>query len=102
MAWIAIGALYGYCAWATYRLRSSGWWLVVLILVVLTASNAVTYSRHSVTELYELMGFTDQQLRQIQQFNFLDGGMMVWGSVGFMVPILGYLAYAKRFFGTCR
>lgn len=98
LGYLVFAGVWAWCARALYRLDARGWWLLVAGVCVFTVSNIITYSRHDVMELYALMGYPEQQLEQMKKFNFLTSGWMVWGSLVFMLPFLGYLIYVKRFF----
>jgi hypothetical protein len=90
--------LWGYCAYALYKLDLRGWWLIVAGLCLFSLSSALTYANHDISELYRLMGYPEEQIAQIQKFNFLKGGMMIWSSVIYTIPFLLYLIYIRRFF----
>jgi hypothetical protein len=96
--YLVIAAIFGYSAWAMYKLDPRGWWLVFIGLCLFSISNIITYARHDVMELYRLMGYPAAQLEQMQKFNFLKSGTMIWGSLLFTLPFLGYLIYVKKFF----
>jgi len=97
---ILLTALWGYAAWAVYRLEWRGWWIVVVSIVLFSISAFVTYSQRDLNELYSLMGYPEEQIAQIQKFNFLKGPAMAWTSIGGVVPLLGYLLYVRKFFRT--
>jgi hypothetical protein len=95
---LAIIALWVYCAWAIYHLKSAGWWTVLITIAALLVSAVLTFSRVDLMDMYRLMGYPDQQIEQIQRFNFLTNrSMLVLMSVG-SLPSLGYLLYIKRYF----
>ena len=50
-------------------------------------------------EMYRLMGYSETQLMQIQQFALLQHGGLFWSSVVGFVPVFGYLLYVRKFFG---
>jgi hypothetical protein len=91
--------LWGYCAYALYKLDLRGWWLIVAGLCIFSLSSVLTYAHHDIFELYRLMGYPEEQIAQIQKFNFFKGGMMIWGSLIYTVPFLIYLIYIRKFFG---
>lgn len=95
---IIMAVLFGYCAWALYKLKWSGWWIVVAIMCIATVSVFLTYSRHDISELYALMGYSGEELAQIQKFNFLNGKTLAWQTLGGMVPTLGFLLFLRRYF----
>lgn len=95
---VVLAFLWAYSAWAFYKLKSIGWWMVVVSIVIFTISAFVTYSRRDLVELYALMGYPQEQIAEIQKFNFLKGATMAWASLCGAVPLLGYLIYLRRFF----
>jgi hypothetical protein len=99
--YLAMGALWVYCAWACYRLERRGWWLVLLAVIFLGASSVITYARVDIADMYRLMGFPADQIDQIQRFSvFQKGtGFLIWTCAAF-VPMLLYLFFVKRFFPT--
>jgi hypothetical protein len=95
--YVLLGLVWGYSAWALYKLDRRGWWLIVASLAVFSISGFITYSRHDVSELYSLMGYSQAQLEQLQKFNFLKGRSMAWLTLAGMTPFLGYLLYIRKF-----
>jgi hypothetical protein len=96
--YILVALLFGYSVWALYKLRWSAWWIVVVTMSLFSVSAFITYSRHDISELYILMGYSEQELAMIRQFTFLKGNTMAWYSLGGMAPFLGYMLYLRRFF----
>ncbi len=97
-AQMGLAVVWGYCARAFYKLDVRGWWVLVASLCLFTVSHVLTYSRHDLIELYQLMGYPEQQIEQIRKFNFMTGTTMAWGGALGMLPFFGYLIYVKRFF----
>jgi len=96
---LVIAVLWGYSARALYRLEWTGWWIFLVGMCVLSLSAVVTYLRHDLSEMYRLMGYPEQQVAQLEQFNVVfKGQTLAWSTVIFMVPCLGYLLYLRRFF----
>jgi hypothetical protein len=96
--WTVLAALLAYAAWSIYRLQPAGWWIVALTLIVLTVSNAVTFSRIQLSTLYREMGYPEKQIEQIQQFGVFGPTQMVVWTLVFMAPIIGYLMFVKKYF----
>ncbi len=94
----ALAVLFAYCSWALYQLKWSGWWIVVAVVCLGAVSAFITYSRHDISELYTLMGYSDQELAQIQKFTFLNNKTVAWQTVGGLVPLLGYMIFLRRYF----
>jgi hypothetical protein len=96
---IAMAALWGYCAWATYRLDPKGWWICVVGFGVWTISAVLTFARVDLIEMYRMMGYSGQQLAQMEQFSGAFGGstlllLMIMSAVLWF----GYLLFVKRYF----
>ena len=68
------------------------------MLVVLTISNVITFSRVDLMTLYRHMGYPEKQLELIEKFNIFTPAQIVMWSVLFMVPIIGYLIFIKKYF----
>ncbi len=95
---MGLAGLWGYSAWALYRLRSLGWWMVLLSLCVMTASAWVTFTRIDLLEMYRVMGYPEQQIEMMRQYSFIQGRSMVYFSLAGAIPILGFLLFVKRYF----
>lgn len=100
--YLLVAILWTYAAWAMYKLRWIGWWIVVVSVVLFGVSAFLTYSRHDITELYELMGYPAEQLALMKKFTFMTGSGMAWMTAGFMLPFLGYLIFVRRYFAAAR
>ena len=96
--WVVVAALLAYAGWSIYHLRPAGWWIVVLSLIVLTISNAVTFSRIQLSTLYREMGYPEKQIEQIEKFGMFGPTQMVVWTLVFMAPIIGYLMFIKKYF----
>jgi len=94
---IFIAVVWSYAAWRLYRLDVRGWWLILIALVVFMVSSVLTYARHDVVEMYQLMGYPEAQIEQIKQTGLLQGNRMSWFMVLSVLPFLGYLLFIKKF-----
>ena len=95
---LAIAALWTYAAWLLYQLKPQGWWLILTALIVFMASSLVTFARHDMLEMYQLMGYPQAQIDQIQKTGLLTGNRMTWLMSFSMLPFLGYLLFIKKYF----
>jgi len=98
IVWLLLAALLGYAAWSIYHLRVAGWWIVLSMLVVLAISNVTTFSRVDLMTLYRHMGYPEKQLELMEKFNIFTPPQIVMWSVLFMVPVIGYLIFIKKYF----
>jgi hypothetical protein len=87
-----------YAAWGTYKLRIRAWWCSVLLIVVWALSAGITFSRVSLWEFYERMNFPEQQLEMMKQFAMPQSPVMVLFVGLWVVGLLGYLLYTRRYF----
>lgn len=91
-------ALWSYSAWAMYRLKPAGWWIMLITFTAMMVSSLLTFSRVDVVEMYRLMGTPEQQIQQIQQYGFLQGRNMLLLIALCALPLFGYLLYVKKYF----
>ncbi len=96
--YLALAAIWGYAAWAVYRLEWRGWWMVFVAFILFGVSNVITYSVHDISEVYALMGYAPAQVEQMGALGFSGRTPMAWWSAAFILPLLGYLWYIRRFF----
>ena len=79
-----------------YRLKPLGWWLVLAAMIVFTISGALTFARHDIVEFYQVGGYPQAQIDQIQKTGL--GDELKWLMVVAMLPFLGYLLFIKKYF----
>jgi hypothetical protein len=95
---VALAFLWGYCAWAVYRLRSAGWWIVLISFCLASVSAWMTFRHLDLAELYRVMGYSERQIDSIKQFSFLQGNRLAYWSLACVVPMLGFLLFVKSYF----
>jgi hypothetical protein len=95
---LGLAVLWAYSAWAIYRLRIVGWWLVLISICVLMVSAWVTFTQIDVVEMYKTMGYSEQQLEMIKQYSFFQQHNMRYFSVAGAIPMLALLLFVKRYF----
>jgi hypothetical protein len=94
---VFIAVVWGYAAWLLYRLDVRGWWLILIALTVFMVSSVLTYARHDIVEMYQLMGYPEAQIEQIKQTGLLEGNRMSWFMGLSVLPFLGYLLFIKKY-----
>jgi hypothetical protein len=95
--YLLLAFISGYSAWALYRLDRRGWLVVFALMVVLCVSNLITYSLHDLAEVYAAMGYSTAQIGQIRKLVVMNRTLLVWSSLVFTLPFLGYLLYIRKF-----
>ena len=81
-----------------YRLNVVGWWALVTVMMVFAVSNVLTFVRVDIIEVYQKLGYPQAQIDLIQKHGWMTSGFMMWSSLFWVLPVLGYLLWAKRFF----
>lgn len=95
--YLLLAAIWAWAAWRLYRLDVRAWWVLLLALVLFSVSSVLTYMHHDIAEMYQLMGYPDAQIEQMQKSGLLMGKNMAWLTVCSMVPFLGYLLFVKKY-----
>jgi len=90
--------LSGYVAWGSYKLRIQAWWCAVLLIILWALSTAITFSRVSMLDFYENMNFPQQQLEIMKQYDMLESPAMALFFGLWVVGLLAYLLYTKKYF----
>jgi hypothetical protein len=87
-------------AFGTYKLKMAAWWGTLLLWLAGSINMFVISSRGNMMEMYEKMGYSEQQMEMIRKL-WDNGGfsiMMIWMAAIFGVAALGYLLYVRRYF----
>lgn len=98
---LALFAVYAFCAWGLYKLRTEGWWVSVAVSVFWMISGLVSMVRLDmsayVAEMYRTMGIGSLPF---DIFKENPGFMQFSMGMGilFGVVILALLIYSKRYF----
>lgn len=95
---LLVAALYAYCAWRLYKLDVCGWWLTLIAMLLYAVSGLITFARHDMAEMYQLMGYPQAQIDQIQKMGMFTGNSMIWMMLFCTVPFLGYILFVKKYF----
>lgn len=94
---LSLAVIWGYSGWSLYKLESRGWWLILITLGVYMVSGLLTFARHDVVEMYQLLNYSQEQIEQMQKTGLLQGQSMKWMMVYSMLPFLIYLLCIKKF-----
>ncbi len=94
---LVIAAVWGVAGWWLYRLDVRGWWLILIAMVLFMVSALLTYAHHDMIEMYQLMGYPQAQIDQIQKMGLFTGNRMSWFTALCSLPFLGYLLFIKKY-----
>jgi hypothetical protein len=95
---LVLAAIWAWAAWLLYKLDVRGWWLILLTFLVVVVSTLLTYARHDMIEVYQLMGYSEAQIEQIQKTGLFTGHRMNWLMVFCMAPFVAYILFVKKYF----
>ena len=94
---LSLAVIWGYSGWSMYKLESRGWWLILITLGVYMVSGLLTFARHDIVEMYQLLNYSQEQIEQMQKTGLLQGQSMKWMMIYSMLPFLIYLLCIKKF-----
>ena len=99
-ALVSIGMIIAaaYIAWGFYRLSTRAWWTAATLAVLFSISTLISFSRISFIDLYEKMDFPEEQIVQLEQMNFFQGPGMHVITLLWLIVILGYFIYIRKYF----
>lgn len=98
LGYLAMAALWAWCAVALYRLEVRAWWVTILTILLFSVSNVVTYTQHDIFEVYRMMGYPADQIQAMKAMPFINSKSMAVWSVLPMLPIVGYLLFIRHHF----
>jgi hypothetical protein len=95
---VGTAALTAYCAGALYRLDLRGWWVLFVASTVGAVSATLTLARTDLLEVYRLMGYSAEELAQLQAVVTPFGRAVVPLIVANGLVWFGYLLYMRKYF----
>jgi MFS family permease len=84
--------IYAYTAWAIYKLKISGWWVLISLLILMSISMFISFSQINMAEYMDKMGLNSGQY---QNMNFKAMLILCGGWSVFMIV---YLLYIRKYF----
>ncbi len=100
IAILSISLCCAFLARGSYRLQPMAWWGTVAVILFWGTSAFVTFLWGNIMEFYAAMGMPEVQLNAIRPL--IEGGSMqtfiVWATPLWLVCILSFFVYTKRFF----
>ena len=97
LCYLALALFWSCSAWLLFRLDRRGWWMMLIAMCAFLVSSILTYARHDILEMYRLMDYPQGQIDQLQKSGLLVGNRMIWLTLIFLVPFLGYLVYIRKY-----
>lgn len=95
---LVLALLLAYIAWGVYKLDMKAWWCALIVLVCWFFSTIITFSRVSIESFYDKMDLPEQTLEMMKQYSTLLGSTMSWFLSFWIIIILAYLTYIRKYF----
>jgi len=95
---LVLAAVDGFLAVWFYRVRLLGWWVGIVWLALRTISAAITFARGDLLQAYSRLGWKQAQLEAMSSSPALHGRLVLWWSLLYLLVILGYMVWIKRYF----
>ena len=83
-----------------YRQDIMAWWTLLALMILLSVSNGITFARVNIIEVYQKLGYSQAQLDLMQKQDWMGNSFMVWGCLLWLVPMVGYVIWTRRYFPT--
>lgn len=96
---LGLSLLFGYLAWATYKLKLQAWWATLACVVLFSLSTIVSFSRLTLMDLYREMKFPEDQLKMMEEMGVLDMNVPLMMTVG-LALFVGYLLWVRRYYAA--
>lgn len=95
---LAFSLLSAYLAWATYRLKISAWWTMLVVYLILGVSSIITFTRFDMMDMYREMDIPADQLKIIEESGMLTQmNMPLMFGLGFAF-FIGYMLWVRKHF----
>ncbi len=95
---VLVTVAWGYSAWATYKLKPVGWWIVTVGCALFSVSAVLTFGRVDLVDMYQAMGYSGRDVQMLRQFPLVRGQALTVMTAALMTPFIGYLLWMKRYF----
>ncbi len=98
VAIVAVAAVLAVAAYLVFRLRMSGWWLTLLISIVMPVAMIVTFRQIGPVAMYEHLGMPPEQIEAIRDNAIVRGPLVPIATALAGLAGLIYLAALRKFF----
>jgi len=95
---LVLAAVDGCLAVWFFRVRLFGWWVGVISSALRTISAAITFARGDLMQAYSHLGWKPAQIETMSGNPMLRGRLVLWWSLLYLLVILGYIVWIKRYF----
>lgn len=96
---VGLAVLCVWLSWAYYRMKVEAWWTGLAMVALVFVSSVLTFLRVDMFEMYRLMGYDETMIELMRQQGMTGRGLLLASSL-VSLPVLGYLIYVKKHFGS--
>lgn len=94
---LSVSLLFGYLAWATYKLKIAAWWATLCFFILFGLSATISFLTNDVIDLYREMDFPPDQLEMMEKSGAFEMNMPLLMGINTVV-FIGYLIWVRRYF----
>jgi len=99
---LVLAAVDAFLAVWFFRVRLLGWWVGIVSLALRIISAAITFARGDLLQAYSRLGWKQAQLEVMSRSPVLRGHIVLWWSLVYLLVVLGYMVWIKRYFQVAR
>lgn len=93
MAAVSLGC--GYVGWGAFSRNMHAWWGAYLLIVLVAASMMLTFSELDIAVMYAQMGYTAEQIENLEQFLPFNPAMFTYMSCAWGIMACIYLIWVR-------
>jgi hypothetical protein len=97
LLFLGFSSLFGYLAWATYKLKISAWWTTLGAILLFGLSTIISFSIIDLVDLYREMGFPKDQIEMMERSGAFTMNFPLMMGIN-LVVFVGYLFWVRKFF----
>jgi hypothetical protein len=98
LAALLLTAAFAVAMWLAYRLRSAGWWMAVVLFIVLPVAWIATLLRHDMVTLYRSMGRSEAELQVLANMRVMSPALMAISIAAFAVGTIAFTLSVRKHF----
>jgi len=95
---LLIAGAFATAAWLSFRRRAAGWWMAMLLFVIVPLAWITTLLRRDLVDLYRAMGMTDAELRVIANMQVMNPTVAAIGVFVLAVATLAFTWHVRKHF----
>ncbi len=93
-----VSAAFGYVGWGAYSRKMRAWWTAYALVLLASSSMMLTFSEMNMAELYVHMGYSAEQVGQLEAFRIFNPAMLTFMSFTWGVIACIFLIWVRDCF----